>query len=431
MFLLIVLLYSLPHISITTIGGEMPTADPLWNAQHTALGITNANKVPGRMVMTHENDTLYDSKHYVEDKSGITIKVRGNSSSAFGHYRYKLKLQKKADLLRRDDAAYKDKEWLLLRENAMRFREGLLVSQLIGMEWTPAYEYVTVSLNDSAMGVFMLTEAVKISDKRVPVPDGGALMEYDAYFWNEPYSISTNYYNYGYTFKDPSPVHLSNDEKQQWEWRIYCLEESFRGWKRIEDCIDVPSFARWILAHDILGMGDAAGSNFYMACNDAYNEDERFRAPLLWDFDSTEETPGRFCNMHCNQMYADMFNQRNDTLLRAYINEWKRIEPFLFDKAIADIQLFGETEMAEALQASGQPGFEIEKYVPRQTQWFQNRRVTLSRLINELEDGIDSPHNTATNTTAYDISGYAPIRQYNRLWIQRLTDGRTQKILNR
>lgn len=42
------------------------------------------------------------------------------------------------------------------------------------------------------------------------------------------------------------------------------VEDAIYNEKGASDLIDYKSFARWILAHDMLGSWDAAGSNMYL-----------------------------------------------------------------------------------------------------------------------------------------------------------------------
>lgn len=103
---------------ITTIDGEEPTFDIVYPPEGgTGVGICNRTKVMGRMVMTTGTDTLYDSGEWAEGTSGMSIKVRGNTSAASAKEQlpYKIKLVKKADLLMRGSKVHKHKDWVLLR----------------------------------------------------------------------------------------------------------------------------------------------------------------------------------------------------------------------------------------------------------------------------------------------------------------------------
>lgn len=136
---------------ITTIDGEEPTFDIVYPPEGgTGVGICNRTKVMGRMVMTTGTDTLYDSGEWAEGTSGMSIKVRGNTSAASAKEQlpYKIKLVKKADLLMRGSKVYKHKDWVLLRgtwhSNVFANQQtcilplvGTEVSRATGAEWAP------------------------------------------------------------------------------------------------------------------------------------------------------------------------------------------------------------------------------------------------------------------------------------------------------
>ena len=106
----------LPVLCFETVDGELPTCDYV-SAPAGCMGaaITNATKVPGRLVIYQRLDgidsIMYDSGVYEKDVSGMTIRLRGNTSAYDVKKPYKIKLQKKSDLLfRGDDATFKDKD---------------------------------------------------------------------------------------------------------------------------------------------------------------------------------------------------------------------------------------------------------------------------------------------------------------------------------
>lgn len=104
---------NLPVININTIDSLLPTTDYIIAPEgYNGIGMVNRTKVYGRMVMTLGKDVLYDSGEYVSDKGGIMLRLRGNCSGVHsaGYPSYKIKLQKKADLLCRNNKMYKDKE---------------------------------------------------------------------------------------------------------------------------------------------------------------------------------------------------------------------------------------------------------------------------------------------------------------------------------
>ncbi len=129
----------LPVLCVETIDGEEPTCDYV-SAPPGCMGmtITNATKVPGRLVIYRQlqgtDSLIYDSGDYENNVSGMTIKIRGNTSAYADKKPYKIKLQRKCDLLMRgDDNKYKDKDWLLLKDPYLLTLAGFTISQMLGM----------------------------------------------------------------------------------------------------------------------------------------------------------------------------------------------------------------------------------------------------------------------------------------------------------
>ena len=109
----------LPTLYINTVNNEEPTAEYVAHPTEETYGdgVRNATKVPAKMeIFTDEYIyPVYNSGEYVKKQSGLTVKIRGNTSATYSNKKpFKLKLQKKADLLAkivgRDDPDYQDKE---------------------------------------------------------------------------------------------------------------------------------------------------------------------------------------------------------------------------------------------------------------------------------------------------------------------------------
>ena len=131
----------LPLVTITTVNNEWPTCEEVDSVPEGCMGnaITNATKVPGRIVITLGDSLLYDSGEYAEKVSGMKVKIRGNSSAYRTYPSYKIKLQKKANLLK-GLGCKKDKEWALLNSNSsanLRTVMGKQIGLLCGIAWEP------------------------------------------------------------------------------------------------------------------------------------------------------------------------------------------------------------------------------------------------------------------------------------------------------
>ena len=105
--------YGLPVLCIETVDGEEPTCERVYAPAGSWGSTINSEKVPGRMVMYNRvnggDSVIYDSGDYEKNVSGMTIRVRGTTSALGDKKPYKIKLQKKFDLLMRGvDSVYKD-----------------------------------------------------------------------------------------------------------------------------------------------------------------------------------------------------------------------------------------------------------------------------------------------------------------------------------
>ena len=333
----------LPVLNISTVNNEMPTCD-IVNAPEGCIGtsITNNNYVPGRMTMTLKDETLYDSGDYEKSVSGMRIKIRGNSTGAFlNQHPYKIKLSKKYDLLQRNDASYKHKEWLLLsmyvwnpavtnEESNILNMVGVIVSNILHKEWTPDYQLVNVMLNGEYQGMYYLMECVSRGDQRIQTAANGFIIEYDPFWWNEDKYFKTDHqrYPYGYTYKYPDSDDVTEETISEHQNYMNEVENAIYSHQDIEKYIDMESFAKWMLIHDMLASVDLAGCNKYLV---RYDNSSLLAMGPAWDFDSSFRAEG-WCGFHTfNDFYfAELFQMKAFTDI--YVNLWKEIRPTILSR---------------------------------------------------------------------------------------------------
>ena len=251
----------LPLVNITTVNGELPTGEKVETAPEGCMGstIVNATKVPGRIVITLGDSVLYDSGEYVENVSGMKIKIRGNTSAYRTHPSYKIKLQKKANLLK-GSGSKKDKEWALLNSNTsanLRTVMGKQIALLCGIEWEPQDCYVNLVFNGKYCGDYLLSELVKRSEGRCNVAETGYVIECDPYWWSEDKGEFSFFHtthlphSMAYTFKYPDAEKMT---QEQWTYIrdvVYDFEDKLYNREPIEEVFDISTMASWFLAHDI------------------------------------------------------------------------------------------------------------------------------------------------------------------------------------
>ena len=393
---------NLPVVNIETVNGEMPTYEM---SEHPwgwgGLAIKNQTKVPGRLRIALGGNLLYDSGDYDDGVSGMSIRVRGNSS-AYKHDKkpFVIKLQKKADLLRRgNDSVYKDKSWLLLKDENLRKCFTFKMNELMGIQWTPAYEYVNVVMNGKYHGIYMLVESVKRNTKcRIDVEKTGYIFEYDVYWWNEDiyvYSPTSLPGDMHYTLKYPDSDEITGDQLAYFKDMITDMEWGV-FYDNYDDYIDVGSFASWMLGHDILGNSDGKGSNFFLTKKDNTKDSKVMMGPL-WDMEHMFETADDWDAARDVFCFPKLFSSKNKAFVRAYKEKWEQISSTLFEDFKVCLENFAVSETAKAVNASMPLNNErwdkdygtVRQYVDEAESWMEDRKPWLEKYIGRLDAGTD------------------------------------------
>ena len=415
----------LPVMTIETVNGETPTYRVAPKRYEGAIGnsITDANKVPGSITITFKGDTVYQSGEYVEDISGMTIRVRGNTSPLVSDKKpFKIKLEKKADLLFRDnDSIYKDKNWILIRDESLKNMVGFKLNELLGMEWTPAFKYVNVIFNGKYQGLYMLLESVRRNETaRINVDKTGYIFEFDPYWWNEDLFVKSgltylDWLPMHYTFKYPKAEEMTPAELDYFTKMIDTVEESLYD-GTYPKYIDVESFARWMLGHDILGNSDGAGSNIYLSKYDN-TDNSKVRMSTLWDLEGSMRRSEAWDEIHTLGVFYFhyLFDNKNDEFEETYEKIWenegeaifKGIESFIHEFETSDqISALGESILIDNDRWDTE-NESVEECVELFKDWFTNRMPWLVKNIGPVKSairGVTNQQETRENDY-YNLTG--------------------------
>lgn len=345
----------IPLVVINTVDWEEPTCDVVSPpAGGWGSGIMNATKVPAGMQIILKGDTIYDSGEYVKKESGLTVKIRGNTSGKKAKKPYKLKLQKKADLLFRGDKKFKDKDWVLLRTGASLVTPiGYWTSELIGQEWTPAHQIVNLWMNGYYRGIYILCEQVTVnSDSRIQVDENdGYVVEADAYWWTEdiyfPSTLTAPELKFTYKYPDPEDI---TDEWHEAVSSDVLAHEATISDGTFDEYYDCESFAKWLIGWDLLGNGDTAGANMYIVKKD---KSSKIAMGPLWDFDQAFKTSEDWIAIHSHFFYFHhMLNSPNDSFRKAFKQVWEERGRIVADGLIERINAFADSSAAKDYQGS-------------------------------------------------------------------------------
>lgn len=324
----------LTTLKIETKDHEEPTYERVDAPEGASgIGIKNATPVPGRMVMIEHGDTIYDSGN-----EGMSVRIRGNTSATlFKKKPYKIKLEKKADLL----GGGKSKHYVLIRDENLKSLIGFKTSELLELEWTPKWKYVKVVMNGIYRGVYLMCEQVKAEKNKVKVNEDGFFFELDAYWWNEPQYITSAYYKLNYTFKYPEI--LSESDSLYIADILGEMEKSLMG-DYTSDYIDKESFARWCLAQDIMGNEDWQGANIYFKIES--REEPVVTMPVLWDFNQIMQVNDNFAKIHNQCVFYHLF--KDDEFYLIYKELWNQYGGGIFDDLSSMLDEFADSEMKDA-----------------------------------------------------------------------------------
>ena len=441
-------------MEIITVNGEEPQGkiieSPLFPGSYN---MTYSNKVPCRIVISKDGETLYDSGEYIKKTSGATIRINGNTTAYFSdplNMPYKIKLEKAADLLRRDnDTKYKDKEWRLLKDAvSLNTIVGLQVSRIIEMEWTASYIPCNVIINGDYRGCYLLMETMKQNEScRINCDKKeGYIIEKDPYWWKEDKYFSSSWYKdnnvYRWTWKYPDEQDVTNDQEAYIKQYIESMEQSLINGD-YEHYIDITSFAKWILIHDILGTRDSWGSNMYVKKYDN-TENSLLQLPCVWDFDSTNEvTPGSFSLLHIqdNEYFNALFNSSNRTFAKTYVDLWNSKKEYIIEKISAFLNKYLDSDEAKALDISrvlynkrfGYSYNTVANDVQQQKNWYQNHINRLDKQIQSIKTNISNIINSNNiQTKYYNLLGIEVNKNNkNGIIIYKHNNGKNSKVYHR
>ena len=221
----------------------------------------------------------------------MNIRGRGHSSWKADKKPYRLKLDEKLSLL----GMPKSKHWALLKFWAPTMA-GMKLGELIGMAWTPSTRPIEVVLNGEYIGLYLLTETIRIAKSRVNIyeqPDlneeaatipGGWLVEVDNYREDNQIRFREND-RWIINITHHSPKRLSTAQK---EWLtaefkglnsdIYAPDKATSRW---EERIDVDAMARFFIIQEVMDNPDGFHGSFYL--HKDLGEDSKWVAGPIWD----------------------------------------------------------------------------------------------------------------------------------------------------
>ena len=454
----------LPLLTIETVDGVMPTATKVFPPEGCVGEGILSEHVPGRLVMTFKGETLYDSGDYVKGESGVRIKIRGNTTGAYlAQHPYKLKLSKKADLLQLGNE-HKSKDFALLsmytwnkvmknKESNILLNTGLALCRALNFPWTPNTRPVNVVINGKYQGLYHLIETVERADTRIKTDKTGFVIENDAYWWKEGEVYfrtehQTANTSMGYTFKYPDGDDITEEQLADIKNYMEKVETAVYSNAGASDLIDYNSFAHWVLAHDILGTSDAAGSNMFLYKENGTTENSKLKMATLWDFDSAFRSDVGWAHQHISYafFYRALFQDKN--FVRTYLNLYKEkiaavypyVENSLKDFKVKYSEAFEKSMELHRTVYNYECMNSLDEQIDDVLTHLKERLALLDILTTNLEqvtavesclDKLDDSVVRRTNVYGVDFTGVNVDNLPVGIYIEKRANGTIKKVLNK
>ena len=240
----------------------------------------------------------------------MEIRGRGNYTwSDFDKKPYRIKLDQKTPLL----GMKRNKHFALLAHpddklGFLRNTVGFEVSRRLGLAWTPAQQPVEVVLNGDYLGLYMLTEIIRVEPDRVNITEqanyetnrflitGGWLVEIDNYLEEEQIrTVEGNGNSIWSTYKSPE---LLSDEQRTYltglintaNAAIYVNDKTNNSWEKY---IDPDTLACFYLTQELLDDTESFHGSCYW--HKENGDSTKIMFGPVWDFGNAfHRTPNRF-----------------------------------------------------------------------------------------------------------------------------------------
>lgn len=269
---------------------------------------------------------IYGAKSPESDVLKLTVRGRGNSSFRMPKYGLKLEFEDKVSLM----GMPKNRDWALVANygDKTHLRNYMMtrLSEWLGATYTPKMQFVELYLNRNYMGLYLLSETVKVSKNRVNIEENDSTFlveKEDSKKYDPPYvKTGSEYYYHIKSPKNPSEEtqkllldHLNALENFLAHRYLHRREE-------IKDWIDLDDYLLyyWVQEYSKNEDGNYARSVYF-----TWKRGETIHFGPLWDFDLAFGNASRSENKNPEDWY-----------IRKYRLNYYIMNNSLVDSAAAD-----------------------------------------------------------------------------------------------
>lgn len=264
--------------------------------------------IPSVVIHTLNNEEPYDKEHDIVSlvsmyglegqlwADSASVRLRGNASMQFEKKPYRVKFNKKRNVL---GSPAKAKKWVLINaygdKSLIRNEIAWDYAKRMGMSYVPFHKLVNVFLNGEYKGVYTLADQLEINPNRINITEmtpednagealtGGYHLEMDGYASDEPAMgwFSSNPYSMGITIKEPGSDEITTQQRTYISNHFSQMCQRVKNLSDWRGYLDETSFIQHFLVGELTGNTDTYWS-MHMYKN--RNNDTIYCGPE-WDFD--------------------------------------------------------------------------------------------------------------------------------------------------
>ena len=305
---------------------------PLDDSEYPYAGIPRLVIETENFAQIRDKETKIPAKMQIYEKNGpesdvidFTIKGRGNSSVGMSKYSMKIKFPEKREMF----GMPADKEWALISNHAdktlLRNYATFSIAGQLQMDYVPKSVFVEVYLNRTYMGVYLLTETIKVNSSRLRLPqdNNNYLVEVDAYYDSDDVVVRT-------ANKLPLKIHYPKNCGDSCQKPLKNFADQWEKFMRTEFLFDSLA-AHWIDIQDysayywIEEFSKNTDSNLKTSVFFTWERDDKIKMGPAWDFDLSY---GEYRNYSPQNWYSrhgpwNMHLFKNGKFKQEIANYWK------------------------------------------------------------------------------------------------------------
>ena len=273
---------------------------PLDDSEYPYAGIPriviktqNFQKIRDRETEIPAKLQIWGERAHESEILDLTIRGRGNTSwTDVPKKSYKIEFAKKQSLL----GMPQDRDWALIANYAdktlMKNYLAYHLSAELGAFYAPRCEFVELYLNTNYLGVYLLTETIKISNHRIDIPknDNSYIVEMKENFREGQqivYSRSLKNDSIGKPFRIHEPKEASSEvlltiQKHIEDFEDFLKTIDSQNENNITNWLDTNNYLKYYWVQEFSKNPDAAGwSSIYFT----WIKGDVLRMGPVWDFD--------------------------------------------------------------------------------------------------------------------------------------------------